>query len=44
MVIMQLTNKELVDRGTRMIMEETHLDYDDAKNLLLFYGLTGEGR
>ena len=35
---MQLTNKKLVDRGTRMIMEETHLEYDDAKNLLLLYG------
>ena len=38
MVNMQLTNKKLVDRGTRMIMEETHLEYDDAKNLLLLYG------
>ena len=35
MVNMQLTNKKLVDRGTRMIMEETHLEYDDAKNLLI---------
>lgn len=39
MVDMQLTNKKLVDRGTRMIMSETGLeDYDQAKALLLEYG------
>ena len=39
MVDMQLTNKKLVDRGTRMIMEETGLtDYDKARSLLLKYG------
>lgn len=39
MVDMQLTNKKLVDRGTRMIMEETGLtDYDKARALLLEYG------
>ena len=39
MVDMQLTNKELVDRGSRMIMGETGIeDYDLAKRLLLKYG------
>ena len=35
MVNMQLTNQKLVDRGTRMIMEELRLDYEQSKNLLL---------
>lgn len=39
MVDMQLTNKKLVDRGSRMIMGETGIeDYDLAKMLLLKYG------
>ena len=39
MVDMQLTNKKLVDRGTRMIMEKTGItDYEKAKHLLLQYG------
>ena len=38
MVNMQLTNKKLIDRGTRMIIEELGLDYDHAKRLLLMYG------
>jgi N-acetylmuramic acid 6-phosphate etherase len=38
MVNMQLTNAKLIDRGTRMIMEETQLDYDQAKNLLVIHG------
>lgn len=39
MVDMQLTNKKLVDRGTRMILEKTGMDdYDRAKALLLKYG------
>ena len=39
MVDMQLTNKKLVDRGTRMIMEETGIrDYEAAKAQLLRYG------
>ena len=39
MVDMQLSNAKLVDRGTRMIMDETKLtDYDYAKSLLLEYG------
>lgn len=38
MVNMQLTNAKLVDRGTRMVMEELGLSYDEAKRLLLFHG------
>lgn len=38
MVNMQLTNQKLVDRGTRMIVEELSLSYDQAKNLLLLHG------
>ncbi|MBB3187464.1 N-acetylmuramic acid 6-phosphate etherase [Microbacter margulisiae] len=38
MVNMQLNNQKLIDRGTRMIMDETHLNYDVAKNLLLLHG------
>ncbi|MBR5925008.1 MAG: N-acetylmuramic acid 6-phosphate etherase [Bacteroidales bacterium] len=39
MVDMQLSNKKLVDRGTRMIIEESGMkDYDAAKQLLLRYG------
>ncbi len=39
MVDMQLTNRKLVDRGTRMIMEETGItDYEQARELLLRYG------
>ncbi len=38
MVNMQLTNAKLVDRGTRMIVEELGQPYDDAKRLLLMHG------
>lgn len=39
MVDMQLTNVKLVDRGTRMIMEEAGIsDYDKARELLMKYG------
>lgn len=38
MVNMQLTNHKLVDRGTRMIVEELGLSYEQAKNLLLLNG------
>lgn len=38
MVNMQLSNRKLVDRGTRMIIEELGLEYDKAKALLLMYG------
>ncbi|MBQ6287225.1 MAG: N-acetylmuramic acid 6-phosphate etherase [Bacteroidales bacterium] len=43
MVDMQLTNHKLVDRGTRMIMEETGIeDYDYARSLLLNHGSVRE--
>jgi len=36
---MQLTNSKLVDRGTRMLMDNLHInDYQKAKELLLKYG------
>jgi N-acetylmuramic acid 6-phosphate etherase len=35
---MQLSNKKLVDRGTRMIIEELGLPYDEAQELLLKFG------
>lgn len=38
MVNMQLTNKKLIDRGTRMIMDETGLDYNASQSLLLLHG------
>lgn len=39
MVDMQLTNSKLVDRGTRMIMDESGIeDYDFARKLLLEHG------
>ncbi len=38
MVNMQLTNKKLVIRGTRMIMEELQLPEQESKELLLKYG------
>jgi N-acetylmuramic acid 6-phosphate etherase len=38
MVNMQLTNKKLVERGTRMIVEELQISKDKAKKMLLEYG------
>ena len=38
LVNMQLSNKKLVDRGTRMIIEELGLGYDQAQQLLLLHG------
>lgn len=38
MVNMQLTNQKLVDRGARMLMEETRLTQAEAKQLLLLHG------
>jgi N-acetylmuramic acid 6-phosphate etherase len=42
MVDMQLTNQKLIDRGSRIIMEELNVDYDTAKSLLLQYGSVRE--
>ncbi|MFV0505178.1 MAG: N-acetylmuramic acid 6-phosphate etherase [Bacteroidales bacterium] len=38
MVNMQLTNKKLVDRGTRMLVDELKIDYSTAECLLLLHG------
>lgn len=38
MVNMQLSNTKLVDRGTRYIMEELGLNYDEAEKALKKYG------
>ena len=38
MVNMQLSNQKLIDRGTRMIIEDLHLDYEKAEALLLLHG------
>lgn len=38
MVNMQLSNAKLVDRGTRMIVEELGLEYEQANRLLLLHG------
>lgn len=38
MVNMQLSNAKLVDRGTRMVMDELGLDYEKANELLLKFG------
>jgi N-acetylmuramic acid 6-phosphate etherase len=34
MVDMQLSNDKLIDRGTRMVMEELNLAYAEANELL----------
>ncbi len=38
MVDMQLSNEKLIDRGTKMVISETQLDYETAKKLLLEHG------
>jgi N-acetylmuramic acid 6-phosphate etherase len=39
MVHMQLSNRKLVDRGVRMVMEQLQInDYEKAKTLLMQYG------
>lgn len=38
MVNMQLSNNKLVDRGTRFLMEELQLDYEQAAKLLVKHG------
>ncbi|MDR3252741.1 MAG: N-acetylmuramic acid 6-phosphate etherase [Tannerella sp.] len=38
MVNMQLSNAKLIDRGTRMIVDELGVDYERAKDLLLLHG------
>jgi len=38
MVDKQLSNDKLVDRGTKMIMDETKMSYKDAERMLLKHG------
>lgn len=38
MVDMQLSNKKLVDRGTKILVNALGLEYEEAKQLLLKYG------
>ena len=38
MVDMQLSNDKLVDRGTKMVMQETGVSYEKANELLLANG------
>ncbi len=38
MVDMQLSNNKLIDRGTRMVMKELHIDENTAEQLLKEYG------
>jgi len=38
MVDMQLSNDKLVDRGTRMVMNELHISYEKANELLKTHG------
>jgi len=38
MVDMQLTNHKLVDRGTRMVMEELNIPQQEAEQLLKQFG------
>ena len=38
MVDMQLTNKKLIERGTRMIVDELGIRKDEARRLLLLHG------
>lgn len=42
MVDMLLSNDKLVDRGTRMVMQASGLEYEHAKNLLLRFGSVRE--
>lgn len=38
MVNMQLTNAKLIDRGTRMLVRELGIEYQQAQNLLMIHG------
>lgn len=42
MVDMQLSNNKLVDRGSRMVMDSTGVDYSQAQELLLKHGSVRE--
>jgi N-acetylmuramic acid 6-phosphate etherase len=38
MVDMQLSNKKLIERGTRMVMSELNIGHEEAKSLLIYHG------
>ena len=38
MIDMQLSNKKLVSRAEKMVMEEIKVDFETAKRLILKYG------
>lgn len=38
MVDMQLTNHKLIERGTKMIVEELNISFEEAKELLILHG------
>lgn len=42
MIDMQLNNEKLIDRGTRMIVDELGLDYEHAKALLMLHHSVSE--
>lgn len=42
MVDMQLTNNKLVDRGTKMVMHQLNIPYEEAKELLIKFGSVRE--
>ena len=42
MVDMQLTNNKLVDRGTKMVMHQLNISYEEAKELLIKFGSVRE--
>lgn len=42
MVDMQLSNNKLVDRGTKMVMKELNVNYEEANELLLKHGSVRE--
>ncbi len=42
MVDMKLSNVKLIDRGTRMVVQETGLAYEEAEALLLQHGSVRE--
>ena len=44
MVNMQLTNKKLLDRGTKMLVDYFGIDYEQARNLLLLHGSVERAR
>lgn len=44
MVNMQLTNQKLLDRGTRMLVDEFSLEYDQARRLLQLHGSVERAR